>query len=539
LAGYITGNLFDQWLDTTNTPTFLGLNASSTNVDNLIVYNQVGINTTSPAYALDVWGNARLATSTANVYLDFFGQYYTASQNQSTNTATTSAATGASATWFNPTNITASDNSYASKTIYEYGSSGALNATNFGFAIPTGATINGIVLGVEGNISSGSFVWTSVRLLKNGSAVGDNKTSMSMFTGIDKTLSTGGDSDLWGTTWTAEDINNTNFGATITLEDEDDTTGTVYVDHITIKVYYSYSVVGKSTFASSIGIDKDNELFKISTSTGLTGKSIFSYNVAGNVGIGIDNASSTFEVAGSGRFWQDLRVGGELINASITRLAVLNASTTNADLLTAYTSLAVATTTPWSGYELAVAGDGVFTGNLYVMGNATSSHFAADEICLNGTCRTTWPTDAGAVTFWEYAWDKTITTTSTDIGLFVTASSTVAADFRVDGDLTTTGKIYAGSNLYLGHSSNKDNDYLYFDAGVEYLVWNNTRDLFVLSNDLSVTGYATTTAGLFTQGNLRVGGNATTTGSHEFTTDDGLHGLRIIPGSTTTTLDFF
>jgi len=40
-------------------------------------------------------------------------------------------------------------------------------------------------------------------------------------------------------------------------------------------------------------------------------------------------------------------------------------------------------------------------------------------------------------------------------------------------------------------------------------------------------------------GDLRVGGNATTTGSHEFTTEDGAHGLRIIPGSTTTTLDFF
>ncbi|HPW44690.1 MAG TPA: hypothetical protein PLX67_03195, partial [bacterium] len=240
---------------------------------NNIYYNSgnVGIATTSPTYALDVWGNARLATSTANVYLDFFGQYYTAPQNQSTNTATTSAATGASATWFNPTNITASDNSYASKTIDYYGSSGALKATNFGFEIPTGATISGIVLGVEGKLDGGSFIWTEVKLLKNGSAVGDNKTSMGMFTGIDKIFSTGGDSDLWGTTWTAEDINNTNFGATITLEDEDDTTGTVYVDHITIKVYYSYSV-GKSTFASSIGIDKDNELFKISTSTGLTGK---------------------------------------------------------------------------------------------------------------------------------------------------------------------------------------------------------------------------------------------------------------------------
>ncbi|HNZ73509.1 MAG TPA: hypothetical protein PKG73_02850, partial [bacterium] len=291
---------------------------------NNIYYNSgnVGIATTSPTYALDVWGNARLATSTANVYLDFFGQYYTASDSQSTNTATTSAATGASATWSNPTNITASDNSYASKTIDYYGSSGALNATNFGFAIPTGATINGIVLDVEGKISSGSFVWTSVRLLKNGSAVGDNKTSMSMFTDIDKTLSTGGDSDLWGTTWTAEDINNTNFGATITLKDEDDTTGTVYVDHITIKVYYSYSV-GKSAFASSIGIDKDNELFKISTSTGLTGKSIFSYNVAGNVGIGVDNASSTLEVAGSGRFWGDLRVGGNLATTSSARVGIV------------------------------------------------------------------------------------------------------------------------------------------------------------------------------------------------------------------------
>ena len=344
-SGYLTSitNLFDQWLDSTSTPIFAGLRLSGladpagsflavdpdgdliatttpsgsgggtwgtitgtlsdqTDLQNALD-DKAGLDTANTFSLHNIFSSlfatnasttnattsllAITGTATYNVYLDFFDQYYT----EPPEPATTSPATGASATWSNPTNITASDDSYASKTIDYYGSSGALNATNFGFEIPTGATIDGIVLGVEGKISSGSFVWTTVRLLKNGSAVGDNKTSMSMFTGVDTTLSTGGDSDLWGTTWTAEDINNTNFGATITLEDEDDTTGTVYVDHITIKVYYS--VAGKSNFSSSIGIDKDNELFKISTSTGLTGKTIFSYNAAGNVGIGTTPDSST------------------------------------------------------------------------------------------------------------------------------------------------------------------------------------------------------------------------------------------------------
>lgn len=37
------GNPFNQWLDTTNTPTFVGLNATTTNSDNLLVFNNATV----------------------------------------------------------------------------------------------------------------------------------------------------------------------------------------------------------------------------------------------------------------------------------------------------------------------------------------------------------------------------------------------------------------------------------------------------------------------------------------------------------------
>lgn len=50
-------------------------------------------------------------------------------------------------TWVNPDNAKASDDVRA--IMYYGGSSHYLKATNFGFSIPAGATINGIVVEIE------------------------------------------------------------------------------------------------------------------------------------------------------------------------------------------------------------------------------------------------------------------------------------------------------------------------------------------------------------------------------------------------------
>ena len=58
-------------------------------------------------------------------------------------------ATVGTVAWTNPDNAKVSDNVYATVSLIGIGISHYLKATNFGFSIPTGATINGILVEIE------------------------------------------------------------------------------------------------------------------------------------------------------------------------------------------------------------------------------------------------------------------------------------------------------------------------------------------------------------------------------------------------------
>jgi hypothetical protein len=91
-----------------------------------------------------------------------------------------------------------------------------LIATGFGFSIPGGSIINGIMLTVdeEDVTGNGDIFERNVQLTKNGSAaVGNNKAVGGFGTiGSFATSTFGSSSDLWGTTWTPSDINASTFG---------------------------------------------------------------------------------------------------------------------------------------------------------------------------------------------------------------------------------------------------------------------------------------------------------------------------------------
>ena len=69
----------------------------------------------------------------------------------------------------------------------------------------------------------------------------------------------GGTSALWGETWTAADINASNFGVALSVTDSADA---ALVDHMTIKVYYNLCQpapqVGCRTATKSLLLVKDN-----------------------------------------------------------------------------------------------------------------------------------------------------------------------------------------------------------------------------------------------------------------------------------------
>jgi len=148
--------------------------------------------------------------------------------------------------WGTPGNITADDTNYATATLTAGQVSNYLQATNYGFAIPSTATISGIsvTIGRMRSSGNGSNVHdTVVQLLKGGTLTGSNLANTTAGTWPSSTTgiadaSYGGTSNLWGTTWTPEDINASNFGVALAATSVSDTR-TLSVDYMRITVTYT------------------------------------------------------------------------------------------------------------------------------------------------------------------------------------------------------------------------------------------------------------------------------------------------------------
>jgi len=118
--------------------------------------------------------------------------------------------------------------------------------SNFGFRINPDATINGIVVEVEG--TGKGEVNFEVKLSKTGGetwTVGKQGTFILSIN--DQVESLGGSDDLWGTTWRPSDLEDGRFSLLITNtggsvhfdEPTADRDSVLGVDHIRVKVYYT------------------------------------------------------------------------------------------------------------------------------------------------------------------------------------------------------------------------------------------------------------------------------------------------------------
>ena len=146
--------------------------------------------------------------------------------------------------WTSPGSVTANDGVFASVALGAGANSNELQGTNFGFAIPTGSTINGITVEIFKKAISGIGNPTDidVTILKAGVATGSNLGHLGAGNGwltaggID---TYGGSSTLWGTTWTPADINAANFGVQISCNEWVGFPATAGVDFIRITVTYT------------------------------------------------------------------------------------------------------------------------------------------------------------------------------------------------------------------------------------------------------------------------------------------------------------
>jgi hypothetical protein len=149
--------------------------------------------------------------------------------------------------WNNPDNIK-TDDPYMANTESSPGeTSNYLKATNFGFTIPTGSTIDGILVEIKRYTNRDTDTLytkdSAVKIVKASGSIGTTNKGYvdTKWTTNSGYFSYGASDDLWEEIWTASDINNSNFGVVLSST-RTGTTGAAwfsYVEHIRIKVYYT------------------------------------------------------------------------------------------------------------------------------------------------------------------------------------------------------------------------------------------------------------------------------------------------------------
>ncbi|MBP1706422.1 MAG: putative Ig protein, partial [Chloroflexi bacterium] len=147
---------------------------------------------------------------------------------------TKDAGTGANLTdvgtvdWETPGNITlphGDPRTTATAIPIDGGITNYLRGNNYGFTVPPNALINGITVVINRTSNADATALPALRdnrvsLIKGGAIQTVNKAKLTTDWPLNQTYvseSYGGSGDLWGTTWTREDINNANFGVVISV----------------------------------------------------------------------------------------------------------------------------------------------------------------------------------------------------------------------------------------------------------------------------------------------------------------------------------
>jgi hypothetical protein len=150
--------------------------------------------------------------------------------------------------WNSPGNITADDGSEAQSQATAGGTSTYLRASNFGFSIPAGATINGITAVIERRsaLSTQEAKDQEVKIVKADATKGTtNKAIATVYPTTLTAQSYGGAADLWNETWTSTDINDSDFGFVL-MSQRHDASGVMYVDYMSITIDYTPAPAGVS-----------------------------------------------------------------------------------------------------------------------------------------------------------------------------------------------------------------------------------------------------------------------------------------------------
>ncbi len=130
---------------------------------------------------------------------------------------------------------------YVSITVY-YSTAGSnpissdyLEGTNFGFALSAGSTVLGILVEVKGLQTQVSGTYLAATLMKSGALIGNTKTTQ--LPAANGFVPLGGSGDLWGSTFTVNDVNQSTFGVALQAVNAGGASTTWSVDFVRITIF--------------------------------------------------------------------------------------------------------------------------------------------------------------------------------------------------------------------------------------------------------------------------------------------------------------
>lgn len=160
--------------------------------------------------------------------------------------------------WSNTTAITKKDQQYAGTELSSNGFcfqtncfySRGLIGSDFGFNLPATATVNGIVVKVSRKAEVSQSVKDSfIQLQKGITPVGAKKKAKGYWD-VEANIKTyGSATDLWGVSWSAADINSSDFSVWMKAYNTSANAVQASVDFMRVTVYYSEGLIKKNQTA--------------------------------------------------------------------------------------------------------------------------------------------------------------------------------------------------------------------------------------------------------------------------------------------------
>lgn len=159
---------------------------------------------------------------------------------------------GGDRVWASATNIQVDDGNYASSAMSAGEDSMALYAQNFGFAIPSSATITNVSFSYI-RYTSSPVVRENIIAMLDGDGTPSATNNASLFVGFDtsdETITKSGDSAYWGLTLTPTLVNDTSFG--LKIKANAGNTATAYVQYVSCTVTYTLPQAPRVAYYSTM-----------------------------------------------------------------------------------------------------------------------------------------------------------------------------------------------------------------------------------------------------------------------------------------------